>query len=395
MLAATVCSYLTGLLTPRYKSAAWLCVGTNVCVLFLVKLQPITGMEVIAPLGMSYFTLRIISYNVDIYLEKYLPVKNLLYYGLYITYLPSLFLGPIDRFDHFYRTAIQNRHVSWDNLSKGTIRLLWGVFKKLVIASRAGVVIGTISAEPEHFRGTYALFALLLYSAQLYADFSGGIDMVLGVSKMLGISLKENFNTPYFSESIAEFWRRWHMTLGSWLRDYVYIPLGGNRKGEIRKLLNTLITFLISGLWHGVHYMLWGFLNGVFVFIGDHLKSRYRLFNQLGTFFLVSLLWAFFVWPETMTAIHMLESIFSVYNYRDFFHNFLQLGLSLGEWIVLFMAISVLWCFDLHEKRLKRIFCGFAPAGRIAIMCTLGLIILIFGMYGIGFNAEEFIYSRF
>ena len=395
ILAVTLLSYLAGLLIPKHRWVMILSVILNAAVLVAFKLAPVTGMTLAAPLGISYFTLQIISYHVDISRGKYGPERNLLHYGLFVTYLPHIFLGPIERFNTFHSAFFENRRISWDGISCGAVRALWGLFKKLVIASRAGVLVGAISADPEQFRGAYALAAMLLYSVQLYADFSGGIDVVLGVSRMLGVGLSENFDAPYFSESFQEFWRRWHMTLGSWLREYVYIPLGGNRKGKARKLFNSIVTFLVSGLWHGVHYLLWGLFNGIFVAMGERFKTPWKNLNRLVTFLLVSILWAFFVWPDTMTALRMIGSVFTTFNYGEFFTGVAQLGLNLGEGIVFAAAVAALWAYDALRGRIRKAYTACGPAARLAVIGALGLIILVFGMYGIGFNADEFIYSRF
>ena len=394
LLAATVLSFGAGLLIPKHKWVMIVSVVVNVLAMLAVKLQPVTGWTFFAVMGISYFTLQIISYHVDICRGRCAPERNLLKYALYVTYLPHIFLGPIERWETF-RENLENRRISWDGISRGGVRALWGLFKKLAIASRAGVIVSAISADPAQFRGAYALAAMLLYSVQLYADFSGGIDMALGVSQMLGIRLSENFNAPYFSQSVQEFWRRWHMTLGSWLREYVYIPLGGNRKGRVRKLLNSMVTFLVSGLWHGIHYLAWGLLNSIFVAFGEKLKTRWKLLNRTGTFLLISVLWSFFVWPETGTALSMIGSLFTTFNYGAFFAGVGTLGLSTGEWIVLAVSVLGLWLYDWKQETVNDKFSALTPAGRLAVIGTLGLAILIFGMYGIGFNAEAFIYSRF
>ena len=395
LLAATALSYLAGLLIPKHRWVMHVSVILNAAMLVAVKLQPVTGMEILAPMGVSYFTLQIISYHVDLYRGKYEPERNILRYGMYVTYLPHIFLGPIERYDSFVPACFDNRKITWDGISSGAARALWGLFKKLAIASRAGVIVSAISADPTQFRGAYAFAAMLMYSVQLYADFSGGIDMVLGVSKMLGIRMSENFNAPYFSESFQEFWRRWHMTLGSWLREYVYIPLGGNRKGKARKLFNSIVTFLVSGLWHGVHYLLWGLINGIFVAFGEKLKTPWKFLNRICTFLLVTLLWSFFVWPETMTALQMIGSLFTTFNYGALFAGIGELGLNLGEGIVLGASLLALWGYDVYRERIEKKFQSLCPAGRLAVIGALGLVILVFGMYGIGFNADEFIYSRF
>jgi len=395
LLGAAVLSYLAGLLIPKHRWVLSVSVAVNVLALTIVKAQPVLGWEFVAPLGISYFTLQIIGYNVDVYRGKYAPEKNLFRYVFFVTYIPHLFIGPIEPYDKMRAAAFENRRITWDGISEGAARFLWGLFKKLVIAARAGVIVGAISADPEQFRGAYALAAMLMYSIQLYTDFSGGIDMVLGGSRMLGIAMSENFDAPYFSQSFQEFWRRWHMTLGSWLRNYVYIPLGGNRKGKARKLLNSIVTFLVSGLWHGIHYLLWGLINGIFVACGDRFATKSKLLNRLGTFFLVTLLWSFFVWPDTMTAARMVGSVFTTFNYGAFFAAVGTLGLTLGDWIVLGIAVCLLWLYDWKRQTVTDTVHAMAPAARVAVICTLGLLVLVFGMYGIGFNASEFIYSRF
>jgi len=394
LLGATALSYGLGLLIPKRRWLLWPGVAVNAAWLLLVKLQPVTGFGVLAPLGISYFTLRLIAYMADIYRGKYAPEKNLFRYALFVTYLPSLFLGPIESYDTMGK-ALTDRKVSWDGISCGAARMLWGGFKKLVIASRVGVIVGAISADPGKYSGAWALCAMLLYSVQLYCDFSGGIDMVLGGSQILGIRLQENFNAPYLSESFQEFWRRWHMTLGSFLREYVYIPLGGNRKGKVRKVLNLLVTFLVSGIWHGIEYLLWGVINGVFVAFGTKLQTKYKTLNRAGTFLLVSFLWSFFVWPDALTAGKMMLSVLTTFNYGEFFANIGAMGLSVSDLLILLVAVSLVAAYDIKSQALRTWFTHRKPWVRVAVICALALVVLVFGMYGIGFNAGAFIYSRF
>lgn len=394
LVIATLLSYGVGLLTRRLRWSMWIAVAANGVMLVLLKLRPITGMELISALGVSYFSLQLISYNVDVWKGKYPPEKNFYRFALFVTYLPHMFIGPIERYDRF-QTNLLRRRMTWDGVLHGGARALWGLIKKLVIASRLGVIIGAISADPNAYGGVYALSAMLLYSLQLYSDFSGGMDTVLGISEMLGLPLSENFDTPYFAQSFQEFWRRWHMTLGAWLKDYVYIPLGGNRKGKVRKVINTLVTFLVSGLWHGVEYLLWGLFNGIFVCFGTKLQTKCKTLNRAVTFLLVSLLWSFFIWPDAMTALKMVGSVFTTFNYGGFLTTLGGMGLLVGDWIVLGASLLLLWAHDWFRKPLWQRFDRACPAMRTAVICLLALLILSFGMYGIGFNAEAFIYSKF
>ena len=394
LAAAVLLSYGAALLTKKAPWVTWVWIALNAAMLLMLKLQPVTGLSLLAPMGISYFTLQIISYNVDVHKGKYEPERNLFCYALFVTYIPHLFIGPIERYDSMNK-ALNERRVTWDGIFEGAVRAVWGLLKKYVIAARLGIIISAISGDPTKYQGAYALAAMLMYSLQLYSDFSGGIDMVLGLSRMLGITMNENFDVPYLSESFREFWRRWHMTLGGWLRDYVYIPLGGSRKGKIRKLINTVITFLVSGLWHGVEYLLWGLINGVFVAVGDSMKTKWKTVNRVGTFILVTLLWSFFVWPDTVTALKMVGSVFTTFNYGDFAMQIGTMGLTLGDWIVLAVAAAMLWAYDLRQVGFRAWYAQRCPAVKTAVVCALGLLVLVFGVYGIGFNADAFIYSRF
>jgi len=392
LAGATALSYLAGRLTPKFPLAMWISVVLNALMLILLKLEPYTGFGLLAPMGISYFALRIISYNVDVYRGKVEPEKNFFRYALYITYLPYMFIGPIEAYNPH---RFENSGLTWDGIFQGAARVVWGLFKKFVIAARIGVAVSAISGDMETYRGLFALAAMLLYSIQLYTDFSGGIDMVLGASRMLGVPLSENFDVPYLSQSFQEFWRRWHMTLGTWLRNYVYIPLGGNRQGKVRKVINTVVTFLVSGLWHGAHYLLWGLLNGIFVCFGEKLKTRWKTLNRVLMFLAVSLLWSFFVWPDTLTALKMVLSVFTAFDPAGFAAGIGALGLTAGDWIVLAVAALVLWVCDIRRSKLGQWYTNLHPAAKTTLVCTMGLVVLVFGVYGIGFNAEAFIYSRF
>lgn len=395
LLTVTLISYLVGLLIPKHRWVMW---GSTIlqtfllCLLRMKHLLPYSS--IIAPIGISYFTLQIIVYHVDLYRGKYEPEKDIVLFGLFVTWLPHIFIGPIEPYPKM-RVALDKRRINGDDFLKGAVRSLWGLFQKLVIAARLGVIVSAISADPEQFNGAYALAAMLFYAIQLYADFSGGIDIVLGVSRMMGIRMSENFDAPYFSQSIPEFWRRWHMTLGGWLLEYVYIPLGGSRKGKLRKFLNTIATFLVSGIWHGGGYLFWGLLHGILVFFGDKFQTKNRTINRIVTFLLVSFLWSFFIWPDTVTALRMAASVFTVLNYNGFLAGISGMGLYLGDWGVLSAACLMLWLYDWKSMSLKDRFSAFSPAVKVSVICLLALVVLTFGRYGIGFSASEFIYSRF
>lgn len=392
ILAATALSYLAGLLIPKQKWLMWVGVILNAAILLFIKLLPLTKLNFLSVLGISYFSLQIIAYLVDVYKGKHPPEKNFFRYALFITYLPHLYLGPIERYDRFM-AALDNRKITWDGILGGGARMLWGGFKLLLIDARVSVAIAAVVSNGLH--GAYALAAMVLYSLKLYTNFSGGIDLVLGGSRMLGLTMTENFDTPYLSQSFQEFWRRWHITLGDWLKYYVYIPLGGNRKGKFRKNLNLVLTFLVSGIWHGIHYLLWGVFNGIFVAFGTKLQTKWKHLNRICTFLLVSVLWSFFVWPDTLSAMTNIGSLFTTFNYGHFFTNAGLLGLTTTDWIVVGAASTLLWVYDVYKAGINPVFEKSQAWVKLTVICSLALIVLVFGRYGLGFNAAGFVYGGY
>ena len=377
------------------KTILILTIVVNLAILVFIKFLPYTNFSILAPLGISYYTLQVISYLVDVYKKKYEPEKNFFNYTLFITFIPHLFIGPISRYDDIKQTLFTNRKITSQNFCNGLLRVCLGLIKKFIIAGRTAILISTISGNQTEYTGAFALLAMIIYSIEIYSDFSGGIDIVIGVSKMLGIDLKENFDAPYFSESFKEFWRRWHISLSSWLKDYVYIPLGGNRKGTFRKNLNLLITFIISGLWHGVNYILWGIFNGIFVMFGEKFKTKSKTFNRLVTFILISFLWSFFIWQDQITALKMIGSVFTTFNYPILGSQILNLGLNIADWIVLAVFTILLFIFDGNKNKIIPKVQNSKLEVKTILICVMLLLVLILGIYGIGFNVNNFIYSNF
>lgn len=392
-------SMLTTFIAGKYlksKNKKIILAGTiavNALILIGVKFLPYTDINILAPLGVSYYTLQVISYLIDVYRGKYEYEKSIFSYALYIMYIPHLFIGPISRYDEMKKQLTAKRKITVDNIYNGGIRILWGLAKKLIIAGRIAIVIDTITSSGSN--GVYAFLAMVLYSIQLYSDFSGGIDIVLGISKMLGIDLIENFDAPYYSQNIKEFWRKWHISLSSWLRDYIYIPLGGSRCSKMRKAINVLITFAVSGLWHGANYIVWGILHGIFVLMGDKYNTKYKWFNRVLNFIIVSFLWSFFIWNNSIEALRMMVSVFTNFNITEVWRNVLSLGITFADWIVLIISAIILFIYDGNKNKILNKKDKISNSMKLAIICTLGLIVLTFGIYGIGFNVNEFIYSRF
>ena len=269
--------------------------------------------QIAMPLGISYYTFKIISYLVDIYKEKIDAEKHFGYYALYVTFFPQILCGPIERADHFIPQLKYGCKFEDKLAAEGLERIIIGLFKKLAIADRLALYVGTVFDAPTAYPGLASWMAAFFYAVQIYCDFSGYSDMAIGMAQMLGIRTRENFNYPYFSRSIKEFWSRWHMSLSGWLRDYIYIPLGGNRKGKLRKNINTLAVFLVSGIWHGssLSFVFWGGLHGLWNMISRPKKAEDPVWKQilqvLITFCGVTFTWIFFRAKDLATAVVMLK----------------------------------------------------------------------------------------
>ena len=291
----------------------------------------------IFPLGISFFTFQSISYIVDIYTKKVSPEHNLLHTALFISFFPVISSGPIQRAGNLIPQFKTERHFDYDNATDGMKLFAWGMFKKLCIADRIAIYVNYVYGNATDQYGIALLFATVLYSFQIYCDFSGYTDMAIGIARYLGFDIGKNFDHPYLSKSLGEFWRRWHISLSSWLRDYVYIPLGGSRVALPRIYLNLLITFLVSGIWHGStwNFVIWGLLHGVYQCIGRATKPFWEkskvpsFIRILITFCLVTFAWIFFRAANLQEAGIVIRKITQVpQNISQFFVLKCELGVK-------------------------------------------------------------------
>lgn len=372
--------------------------------------------SILVPLGISFYTLQAVAYCIDVYRGKYPVEKSFIKYALFMSFFPTIVQGPISRFDQLADQSYTGHSFQYQRVRFGAQLMLWGFFKKLVIADRAAMLVNQVFNNYTQYKGLELAVAAVLYSIQLYADFSGCVDICRGVSQVLGIDLARNFDHPYFSDSIKDFWKRWHISLSSWLKDYVYIPLGGNRKGVIRKYLNIMIVFFVSGMWHGVgiHYLAWGLLHGAYQVIGSITKPfknslclkmnirqdtfSYKASQQIFTFFLVTFAWIFFRAPELMDALKYIKSMFGSFNPWIFTDGSLaKLGLNTQDFVILVFSIAVLWIVSLLQTKwsLREKLSGQAVWFRWAIYYIAIFSILLFGIYGPGYSTSEFIYMQF
>jgi alginate O-acetyltransferase complex protein AlgI len=250
---------------------------------------PLNILKILIPLGISYYTFHIISYLVDVYRGIQKAERHLGIFSLYIMFFPKIVAGPIERAQNLIPQFYEEKKFDYARVKDGLLRIAWGLFKKLVIADRAAIVVNTVYGDPHGYPGIYLIIAHLSFIFQIYCDFSGYSDMAIGLAEILGFKLTENFRRPYLSSSIAELWRRWHITMISWFRDYVYIPMGGNRVAKWRWQYNTFITFILSGFWHGANwtFITWSGLNAIHILVSiwtDPLRKKFMSVLDLKKF---------------------------------------------------------------------------------------------------------------
>ncbi|MBO4489374.1 MAG: MBOAT family protein [Bacteroidales bacterium] len=364
-----------------------------------VNLKPVAWMEVALPIGISFFTFQSLTYTIDVYRRVHAPLRHLHDYLLYILMFPQLIAGPIVRFNTIADDIEDRRHNDTiDNKLYGVYRFALGLAKKVLIANILGAQVDQFYALPhEQVTGTIARMAALTYSFQIYFDFSGYSDMAIGLGYLLGFKFPENFNNPYTSQSVSEFWRRWHITLGAWLKDYLYIPLGGNRVRPARMYLNLAIVFVICGIWHGAgwNFLIWGIWHGLFIvsdklFLNRWLSRVPRILRVLLTFTVVTIGWIFFRNDLFGDAIFYIGKLF------DFHHTAAQLT---PEFITVFCLAVFFSFFTLCKPGLKFESICYAPERPewqhyVSFCCALVLVIASASyLSASGFN--PFIYFKF
>lgn len=432
LLGSILTTFFAGLLIEKSAKKCtkkWILGSTivlNIGVLFFVKFAPYIlrvgekyfgtpriDLEVLVAVGISFYTLQLCGYCIDIYREKYPAERNIFKYALFGSFFPLMLQGPISRYNQLAPTLFANcnRKKFYDNLTAGAQIMLWGFFKKLVIADRAALLVNAVFDNYENYSGITVLGATLCYTLQIYADFTGCVDICRGAAKVFGVDVIENFRQPYFSTSIQDFWKRWHIALSSWFRDYIYFPLGGNRKGTVRKYINLIIVFFASGLWHGVglHFMAWGMLQAVYQISGAlllpakkklcgilHINRQSEAFKwvqRIITLALVNFSWTLFRVAKTDVAFKMTASIFGPSSFSSLFAC-----IDVADSVVLILATVVLFFIEYYREkdisvRVKVSECVIPV--RWTVYLLLFLTVLIFGIYGPGYNAASFIYMNF
>lgn len=300
----TVCSYASGRLiapaedAPKRRWPMWVNVGVNLAVLGMFKYYDFFAqsfadaflhghaqgllLHLVLPVGISFYTFQALSYSIDVYRGTLKPTRSSLAFFAYVSFFPQLVAGPIERASSLLPQFEQHRRIDYRMMVDGLRQMLWGFFKKMVVADSCAQYVDQIFAHPDWFNGASLLLAAVLFTIQIYGDFSGYSDIAIGCAKLFGIRLRRNFDTPYFSRNIAEFWRRWHISLTTWFRDYIYIPLGGSRVPKGRVVLNTFVIYLVSGLWHGANwtFVAWGVFHAT-LFLPLILLGKNRKFTDM------------------------------------------------------------------------------------------------------------------
>lgn len=356
-------------------------------------------LNVILPVGISFYTFQTLSYTIDVYRKEMQPTKNFIDFAAFVTFFPQLVAGPIERASHLLPQFYKNRTFNYQNAVDGVKLIIWGMFKKVVVADNCAFFVNTIFENPEAYSSGELFVGMVFFAFQIYGDFSGYSDMAIGISKLFGFDLMVNFKFPYFSRDIAEFWRRWHISLSTWFRDYIYIPLGGSKGTQWFQIRNVMIIFLVSGFWHGANwtYVIWGLFHALlflplllFNVNRSHLISKsygWLDFAKIGvTFLMVCVGWVFFRADSIADAFQYLAHMFELKNLGV--SLFYKTNANLMIFSLSVLAVGILSMQELLWVIKKR------DLPKISAFGALLLVLLIFFM-GSFKNQMDFIYFQF
>ncbi|MBR5301573.1 MAG: MBOAT family protein [Clostridia bacterium] len=387
------------------------------------------------PLGISFYTFQSMGYLLDVYNGKYAPERNPAKFALFVSFFPQLLQGPIGRYDQLAPQLTAENRFDWDNLQKGFMLICWGLFKKMVIADRALPAVSAVFDAPAgEYGGAMIVLGVLLYSLQQYCDFSGGIDLVTGIAQQMGISLAPNFKRPYFAVSLGDFWRRWHISLGSWMRDYVFYPFaltkpvsrlskaakvrfGTDFARALPAALGNILVFLLVGVWHGAtsNYILWGLYNGVILAASALLEPAYKKWNAaheklsaskvfhgfrvLRTFVIVNIGWYFDRCAHGMDALRMMKTTLTDWRGGQMTMDTIRgMGMGSSDFRLLIACTALLFAVSLVQERgvvVRDWLSRRALPLRWLVLIAGVVSVLLFGVYGSGFDEATFIYYQF
>lgn len=428
---STVLDYYTGIKIEESEKKSskkfwfWLSVGVNLGFLGFFKYynffaesfaELLSGfglhadpwiLQIILPVGISFYTFHGLSYVIDIYKERIQAEKSWIDYALFVSFFPLLVAGPIERATHLLPQIKKDRTFNYTNAVDGLRQILWGLFKKMVVADNCAHYANIIFNDYHHYTGVTLIFGAILFAFQIYGDFSGYSDIALGTARLFGFDLLRNFSYPYFSRDIAEFWRRWHISLSSWFRDYLYIPLGGSKGGNWMRVRNTFIIFIVSGFWHGSNwtFIVWGFLNALFIMPSIILKTNRNnldivaqgklfpnfreIFQLVITFSLACFAWIFFRSASVTDAYGYIGRIFSTLG-KGIGYPYKLLNGDLKVLIFILIMLIFEWIMREQLHPLRKPFTKLPTAGRWIIYFLLAILVLLFAG-----EQAEFIYFQF
>lgn len=430
MLFSIFVTYITGIYIEKnrghikkMKLAVFFCFFINLGILFVFKyfnffadlLNNFSGknfniaIDVLLPVGISFYTFQALGYTIDVYRKDIRAEENFIDYALFVSFFPQLVAGPIERSVNLLPQIKNPKKFSYDNLVRGLILFFYGMFLKLIIADRAAILVNEVFGNYKNFSREILIISGILFTLQIYCDFYSYSIMAKGSAKILGIDLMDNFKEPLLSKSITEFWRRWHISLSTWFKDYLYIPLGGNRKGKLRKYFNLTLVFLVSGLWHGadLSFVLWGLIHGIFNVLenifGINKKSRRKnilldTFKRILTFIIVVFAFIYFRAENIHHGNEYLLAIINNPRSLNIMEDLSKTSFGISNIYPLLVGVTILFIFDilkynkinLAEKVLKIIL----PI-RWLIYFAFIFAIIIFGVYGPEFSESAFIYFQF
>ena len=366
--------------------------------------------SIILPVGISFYTFQALSYTIDVFRKKIEPTKDIISFLSFVAFFPQLVAGPIERASHLLPQFSKKREFDYEITVDGLRLIIWGLFKKIVIADRLAILVNTVYENPGAYEGISLIIATIFFSFQIYCDFSGYSDIAIGVAKLFGINLRINFNLPYLSRSITEFWKRWHISLSSWFKDYLYIPLGGNKVSKIRNIINLFIVFIISGLWHGANYtfIIWGAIHGLLLVIEkltfkkennkDQSLSIPNIFRILTTYLTVTFAWIFFRANNLTDAVYVVKNMLNIN--LDNLSIFYQRGaaanlfeISTYDFYLSIFFIMLLLVFEINSRNTNVVtkIKSYSIFNRWFFYISFTMVIFWFGKFG--FN--QFIYFQF
>jgi D-alanyl-lipoteichoic acid acyltransferase DltB (MBOAT superfamily) len=413
------------------KYTAFVLTGVN-SILSLFDAGRVKIPSLLLPLGISFYTFQSMGYLIDVYRQKVKAEKNPARLALFVSFFPQLIQGPISRFGDLGEQLFTPHAFDGFHFRAGLSRVVWGFFKKLVIADTAMIGVRELVENSADFTGVYVFLLILLYSAEIYGDFTGGIDITIGLSEMMGIRLAENFDRPFSSRSTKEYWRRWHITMGAWFTDYVFYPLSvstsmqklskwsrktlGEKIGKrVPVYLATVVTWFLTGLWHGagLNFIVWGLLNCLVILVSQELQPLYNRFGarfprlvaskpwekwqMLRTFLLMGLIRSLDCYRDVPLTFRLWGSMLTAFNWGELFSGGLtSFGLSWADWGVILGGVLIIWIVSrLGKDKPVRERLAERPVLLCAALCALTVVILLFGAYGIGYDASQFIYNQF